>query len=169
MADFNDDTKKPIGRYFTEGVHKVTIQLVEADKTQDGKEFFEFSLLGEEGEEGTARVYWTEKASPYSFNTVRDIFVHNTPEAKKQAIRDKVDATSNTDELLKLCATNLIDKECWFKVEKTGTQYTNANGELKDSYNKNIYGYEVKMKKTTEQILEDISGDPVDLSEIPFN
>jgi len=169
-VNFNDDTKKPIGQYFGEGVHKVKIQGVVADTSPNsGSEYFEFGLLGENGEEGNARVYWTEKSQPYSFNTIRDIFVHNTKEENKDKVRDMVNATSNTDELLKLCQDSLEGKEAWLKVEKSGTTYVNGAGETKESYNRNIYGYEPRMtKKSDDEILEEMN-QPIDTSEIPFN
>ena len=166
MANFNDDTKKELNQYFGEGVHKVKILAVDQGKTDDGKEYFEFKLEGENGEDGNARIYWTEKAQQFSFNTVRGIFVHNTIEKNKDAIRKEVDATTNTDELFKLCQA-LKGKEAWYVVQKTDRTYTNSDGETKFSYNRNLYGYEYVIKKTAAQ---DIMGDgtPVDASEVPF-
>lgn len=173
MVQFNADAKQSLGLYFGEGVHKVKIIGVIQDKNDNGSEYFEFGLEGENGEEGTARIYWTEKAQKYSFNAVRDIFVHNTKEANKDMIRAKVDATKDTDELFKLVDANLIDKEAWFKVEKAGTTYVNNNGETKNSYNRNLYGYEPAMKKQTAEDLIDefkknADSTPIESNDIPF-
>lgn len=171
MVSFSDNAKKELNQFMGEGVHKVTILGVLPGKSENtGSEYFEFGIQSEDGIMGEVRVYWTEKAEQYSFNTIRDIFVHNAKEENKEKVRAMVDAVKDTDELLKLCQDNLEGKEAWYKVEKSGTQYTNQNGELKDSYNRNLYGYEPKMKNVSDdQILKDIeNGTPVDVSEIPF-
>lgn len=172
MVAFSENAKQELNQFMGEGVHKVTILGVLPGASEStGSEYFEFGIQSEDGIIGEARVYWTEKAQQYSFNTIRDIFVHNTKEENKEKVRAMVDAAKDTDELLKLCQEGLEGKEAWYKVEKSGSTYVNAQGETKDSYNRNLYGYEPKMKNVSdEQILKDITSDaPVDLSEIPFN
>lgn len=163
---FSDDTKKPMGNYFGEGVHEVEILDVTGGKTDDGKEYFEFKLGGENGEEGTARLWWTDKASQFSFNTVKNIFVHNTVEKNRDKMRETVDAQDDTDALLKLCKENLVGKQAWYLVEKTDRTYL-KDGETKFSYNRNIYGYRPTPKKVT---VDDIipGGQAVDANEVPF-
>ncbi len=171
MVQFSDNAKKELNQFLGEGVHKVTILGVLPGTSENtGSEYFEFGIQNEDGIIGDVKVYWTEKSEQYSFNTIRDIFVHNAKPENKEKVRAMVDAVKDTDELLKLCQDNLEGKEAWYKVEKSGTQYTNQAGELKDSYNRNLYGYEPQMKnKSDEQILDDIkNGTPVDVSEIPF-
>lgn len=168
MAQFNDETKKEFGAYFSEGVHKVKITAVIGGTTEAGKEYFEFTLKGDGGEEGTARLWWTEKAMQRSFDTVKKIFVHNTPDDKKDAIRAEVDKCNDTDSLLKL-AQALKGKEAWYQVERTETTYVAPSGEVKNSYNRNIYGWEPKPKQMTAAQL--LGGTPVDTApdDIPFN
>lgn len=170
MADFNQETKKEVSnnQYFGEGVHVVTILGITSDTSTD-KEFWKVELEGENGEEGDARLYWTEKAAPYSFNTIRQIFVHNTVDANKDKIRATVDATNNTAELLKL-SQSLIGKKAWYKVEKSGGQYLGSDGTMKDSYNKNLFGYEPKMKKVTadDLISQSTPAEQTDIDAIPF-
>ena len=168
MANFNDEAKKELSKFLPEGVHKIKITNVISANTPDMKEYFEFTVEDAEGYQSIIRIWWTtEKALNYSFNTIRDIFVHNTVEKNRDLIREKINGTKNTAELLKLCKENLVGKEAWVKIEKSGT-YENADGETKNSYSKNIYGYEPKMSvKKDDDILA--SGKPIDLSEIPFN
>jgi hypothetical protein len=154
MAKFTDEDKVEKvfnNNYFGEGIFKVQIVSVKAGETDKGSEYFEFELVGEGGEEGNARVYFTEKAKPYSFNTIRAIFVHNAVnDAAKEKTRKAIDAVKDTDELLKLCEA-LRGKECWLLVEKTGEKYTSkSNGREYDQLNKNIYGYEPKMKNVSD-------------------
>lgn len=172
MVQLGENAKKALNEFMGEGVHKVTILGVLAGVNENtGSEYFEFGIQSEDGIIGEVKVYWTEKAQQYSFNTVRDIFVHNAKEENKAKVREMVDAVADTDSLLKLCQENLEGKEAWYKVEKSGTQYSDpVTGEMKNSYNRNLYGYEPQMKnKSDEQILDDIkNGTPVDVSEIPF-
>lgn len=160
----NDDMKKEISNnYFSEGVHKVKIGSVHF-VTDNGKEYAEFLVVGDEGQEGTARVYFTEKAATYSFNTIRGIFVHNSPESSKDKTRDAINAIEDTETLEKQCQ-KLIGKECWYMVQKSDQTYVNNNGETKNSYNKNIYHYEPKMKESAP----DVSGAKYATSEAELN
>ena len=172
-TNFTKETKEEFGKYFEEGIHKVTIKSVTGDTNPSGKEYFEFNVVGENGEEGSARLWWTEKAMQRSFNTIRTLFVHNTVEANRDKVRAAIDATNNTDELLKLASAGLKGKEAWYQVEKTDQTYVNGNGEVRYSYNRNIYGYEPKPRKmTAEELIADFkTGDntPVDPNEIPFS
>ena len=57
--------------------------------------------------------------------------------------------------------------EAWFTVYQSDRTYTNAQGETRHSYDRNIYGYEPKLKKTT---IEDLMGpvEKVSTDDIPF-
>lgn len=155
MAKFTDDDKaeRSNKNYFTEGIHEVQIEGVTGGVSDSGSEYFEFSLLGAEGQEGTARVYFTDAAKPYSFNTVRSIFVHNTEsEEGKEKMREKVGAVKDTDDLLKLCQA-LRGKMCWLMIEDAGTTYTSERtGKTYKNFNRNIYGYEPKPRTPQAQL-----------------
>lgn len=146
MVKFTDEDKEEFNNtYFEQGVHKVKIGKIEFDKTQDNREFAEFTLIGEGGEEDSVRVWFhTPGARKYSFNTIRSIFVHNAPKAKKDEVRKKFDALPDTEELDKACQKMIVGQECWFSVyEDPNRTYTvEATGEIKNSYKKNIYGFE---------------------------
>lgn len=167
MADFNDDDKKEIAQgaagFYEEGVYPVQIVDVTGGETDKGSEFFEFEVVGAEGQEGKVRIYFTEKAKPYSFNTVRNIFVHNTVEKNRDKVREQVDACKNTDELLKLCEA-LRGKDCWVLVQYTGDTYTNpSSGKSYKNVNRNLYGYEPKFTptpeaKTVSSVKQDVGG-----------
>lgn len=166
MADFNADHKTEQGQYFSEGVHKVTITGVDIGVNDNDKEYIEFTVAGENGEEGNARMWFTtDNAIKFTFNTIRSIFVHNAKDGKKDEARDMVNNVKNSDELATLCDKMLIGKEAWYMVEKSDYKYTNAAGEEKQGYNRNLYGYEPKMKPTTvEDILpgsQELTGDEV--------
>lgn len=171
MADFSDEDKKErSNNYFEEGVHEVKIAVVAFDKTADGKEFAEFTVMGKDADDsrsGTARVWFTTpEAKNYAFNIIRGIFVHNAPDDKKDAVRDSINKIKNTEELEKACE-KLIEKEAWYLVQKSDRTYTNSNGETKNSYNRDIYGYKPAPKNLTVQ--PDVEGaEEVDQSEIPF-
>lgn len=164
MATFNDSHKEEMGgKYFEQGVHKVTILLIEADKTDDGKEYFEVTVGNDDGAEGSARLWFhTDGSIKYSFNTLRNIFVHNAKtEADKEKMRKKVDALKNTDELEKACAM-LIGKECWYEVyENKERKFIGNDGKERYSYDRNIYGYEPKAKEVEENFASDIKEEDI--------
>jgi hypothetical protein len=136
--------------FFEEGIHEVKILLVELATTNDDKEYIEFTVTNDEGtQEGTARFWFTtDKAALYSFNSIRSIFVHNVPEEKKQATRDKVNAILTTEQLAKACL-NLIGQQCWYQVSRSSRTYVTATGETRYSLDKDIYGYKPSPKPLT--------------------
>lgn len=151
MAKITDEHKQEFSdNYFKVGVHKVTIQKVEFGKTQDDKEFAEFTVLGENGEEGTARIWFTTDAAiRYSFNTLRAIFVHNAPKNKKDEMRDRIDSLKDTKDLA-VVATGLSGKECWYSVyENPERTYVGNDGKERHSFDRNVYGYEPKPRDDT--------------------
>jgi hypothetical protein len=168
MVKFSDEHKVEGGKYFELGVHKVQIAGVEFGKTEDKepREYVEFTVVddlnNENAVEAKARLWFTtDKAIKYTFGIIRGIFVHNAPEDKKQAIREKVDAVKDTDELDKLCQL-LIGKEAWLEVSEDATRtYQNEAGETKPSINRNITGYEPTPKKVSAPAAE-ASAAPVD-------
>lgn len=150
MADFNDDHKTEQGQYFSEGIHKVKIVGIDGGENENGKEYIEFIVEGENGEEGNARMWFTtDKAIKFTFSSIRNIFVHNALKGKEEAAKDMVNKVKNSDELIDLCNKALIGKEAWYVVEKSDYTYTNAAGEEKQGYNRNIFGYEPKPKAKT--------------------
>lgn len=168
MVDFNDEHKEDSGAFIGDGIHKVTILGVTGGETAEGKEFIEFTVKDESGAEGNARMWFTtDKAIKYTFSVIRSLFAHNALADKKEAAKEMVNKTKNSDELVELCNKVLTGKEVWYEVEKSDRTYTNAAGELKYSYNRNLYGYEPKPKEKTA--LDDLiaGGQPVDSSEVP--
>lgn len=167
MADFNDDHKVESGNYFGEGIHKVKIVAVSTDTNDNGKEYIEFAVEGENGEEGNARMWFTtDKAIKFTFNTIRGIFVHNALKGKEEAARDMVNKVKNSDELAELCNKVLVGKEAFYQVEQSDYTYTNQAGEEKQGFNRNLFGYEPKPKtKTPVQETfpgaEEVSGEEV--------
>ena len=165
MAQFTDEDKKEISQnYFGEGVFKVKISGVHGGITESDKEYLEFSIIEDDGErEAEARLWFSEKAKRYSFNTIRTIFVHNTKEENKDKIREKVNEINDTKEMEKLCQ-NLIGKECWYMVQKSDTTYTDKFGNERPNYNKNLYGYEPKLKEVSKEasIANTVSGEIIE-------
>ncbi len=154
-VSFSDEDKQEMsGEYFDLGAHKVQIMLVEFGATEDAEPrvWVDFTVTDPETQtkEGKARLWFhTAGARKYSFNIIKGIFVHNSPEDKKQAIREKVDKVKDTDELDKLCQL-LIGKEAWYEVAEDPTRtYQNDKGETKASLNKNITGYEPAPRKVS--------------------
>lgn len=166
MADFNDTHKAEQGEYFSEGIHKVTILGVEGGTNANGKEFIKFIVGGENGEEGEASMWFTsDKAIAYTFNSIRNIFVHNALKGKEEAAKEMVNAVKNSEELVALCNKVLIGKEAWYTVEQSDYTYSNSAGEQKQGYNRNITGYEPKPKQSGVKAVDDTFGGGTVLSD----
>lgn len=151
MVKFNDKHKEEMsGQYLGKGVHKVKIMMVEFGETEKGQEYVEFTVANKDGAEGTARMWFTtDKATQWTFNVIRTIFVHNTAEDKRDAMRKKIDTTKDTKELEEICQ-KLIGKDCWYKVEEDPDRtYTATDGNVRPSLNKNVYGFEPTMQQET--------------------
>lgn len=172
MVEFSKEHKKEVGQYFGEGVHKVKIDEVVFGMTDKDKEYAEFKLIGENGETGSARMWFTtDGAINYSFNAIRNIFIHNTVEKHRDKMREKFDALHNTEELAEFCKA-LRGKECWYSIVKTDQTYTDNYGNIRHNYDRNVYGYEPKIapKTEAEKVADKVGGEVVDTpdDEFPF-
>lgn len=160
MVKFSDDDKKVNefsgGKYFEQGVHQVRISTVQLGTTDSGKEFLEFGVVGmtdDDEREDSVRFWFSSPgAINFSFNRIREIFVHNADEDKKDATRTKFDAIADTEKLESACVKVLTGKEAWLSVyENKDRPYQNANGDTKYSFDKNLTGYEPKPKVSQEE------------------
>lgn len=144
---FSDEAKAfegGSGNWFGFGVHEVTIGEVSEGETDSGTDYIEFTLLGDNQEEDTARVWLTEKSEKYSFRTLKDIYVHCAPEAKKEEARKSFDEAADSTAVVELLQ-NCIGAKIWFtKYPDPKRSYVNQAGETKPSINKNVYGYAPK-------------------------
>jgi hypothetical protein len=157
MVKFSDDDKKVSefsgNKYFEEGVHPVKISTVDLDKTKDGKEFIAFGVVdsmdADNEHEDEVRFWFSSPgAINFSFNRIREIFVHNSPEDKKDDTRKKFDAITDTEKLEEACRKVLIGKEAWLSVvQNPNRTYQNSAGETKNSFDKNLTGYVPTPKK----------------------
>lgn len=145
--DFTDEDKAATSDFQDRidfGVSEVILVGATAGETQDGKDFLELTVADKNGTEDSARVWFTGGASPYSFQTIRQIVVHTAPEADKEKARMAVENTKNTDELADLLNKNCEGKQLWFSKFYDPTRtYTNDRGTFK-SINSRIYGYRPK-------------------------
>lgn len=138
-------------KYFDIGTHKVVIGLINSGTTDNGKEYLEFTVFDSEDNDriGTARLWFSsDKAAKYSISIISGIFVHNTAEEKRDALKDALKKLTDTDALLEIAQKKLIGKEAFYVVEEDPVRtYTNKDGETMPSINRNIYGYEMKSTK----------------------
>lgn len=153
---FTDEILENVDRqpskYFDIGTHKVVIGLISAGTNDNGKEYIEFTVFDPADNErtGTARLWFTsEKAAGYAISIISTIFVHNTPEEKRDALRAALKKLTDTVALLDIAQKKLIGKEAFYVVEEDPVRtYTNKNGDTVPSVNRNIYGYDMKAKET---------------------
>lgn len=170
----DDDLKEP-EPFFKEGVHRVVIDSAKFEKNQDGKIFLEVKVIGEENQKADARLWFTEKARPYSIDTIRKIFVHNAADdSAKDKIRTAIAMIKSLAELNAILP-KLAGKECWYSIKKLDNTYIDRNGNEKNSYDKNLTSYKpTESNKNATEKQDDItpSNDevdkPVDLNDIPF-
>lgn len=148
FTDADKEVKEFNNNRFTFGVHKVQILNFVLDKTDNGKEFIEVFFVDPNNEEceDSARVWFsTDKATNFSFNILRGIYVHNAPEDKKDAARASFDAVKDTTELVELLKSKLLGKEMWYtKFFDPKRTYQGQDGQTYRSINKNIFGYQPK-------------------------
>ena len=146
--DFNDESKvvKEFGDYLGFGVHKVQLMLAETGETDAGKPFIEINFTTADGIEDKARVWFVSEANAnISFNTLRQMLVHNTKEADKDKAREAVDKVKDIDELATLLNEKMMAGEFWVtKYYDPSRTYENQSGATKRSINTNMYGYEPK-------------------------
>lgn len=164
MVKISDEHKKEMefGNYFKQGVHKVQIMAIVFGETEGGKPYAEITVTDDSGEkEGSARVWFTtDKAIAYSFSVLKGIFTHNTPEDKREKVKAGLNKITDTETLEEECQ-KLIGKECWYTVyENPDRTYTGQDGKTRNSYDRNIYGYEPEPRNTA--ILDDDAPAPTD-------
>lgn len=152
MAHKFDDEEKTV-KEFTDklsfGVHKVQLVTVEQGETDAGKDFIELTVATADGLEDTARVWFVGGASNISFNTLRQIAVHNakTDTAKEKA-RQAVDTVADSAALADLLTENCLGGELWItKYYDPKRTYQAADGSTRKSINKNVYGYEPRLNE----------------------
>jgi len=158
MVKFSDDDKKVSefsgGKYFDEGVFEVEITDVKLGTTEkDSREFLEFSVVGiEENSDRSDSVrFWFSSpgAINFSFNRIREMFVHAAEESKKDETRTKFDAIPDTDKLEAAAKKVLVGTQQWLKVEQNTSRTYQKDGETKYSFDKNLTGYQPSLKKST--------------------
>lgn len=175
VTPLTDEDLAPRGNnnYFDEGVHNIYITKAVRGTTDNGKEYVEFTVLGEEDQEGTARLWFTtDKSAKYALSILAGIAVHNKDtEADKQKVRDAFKKITDTDEVSNKFLERFKNYKAWYRVSKSDRTYTAQDGSTKYSYDKDIAGYELKPKQlTAEQLTADFlaEGEASDPDAIPF-
>jgi hypothetical protein len=152
-------------KYFDVGHHTVKIGLITGGATEAGKEYVEFTVFDPEDEDrtGTARLWFTtDKAAKYGIAIISGIFVHNTAEEKRDALRTALKKLTDTEALLDIAQKKLIGKEAFYVVEEDDVRvYQNKDGETMPSINRNIYGYS-QDKKTPKADDAEVKKDALD-------
>lgn len=168
---FDDATKtvKEIldgNQYIPFGVSKVKLNIANADKTDGGAEYIEVHVIDENGAEDSARLWFTTPGSAnFSFNVLRQIIIHNTPEAKRDAMKEKIQKLPDTDAMAALLIETCVGKELWFTKYYDPTRTYEKDGQVKRSINKNVMGYEPKLKP---ELMPSKEGEQNAANEVPF-
>lgn len=146
---FNDEDKtvNEFKENIPFGKHEVQITGAMAEVTEAGKDYIAVGVVDVDGVEDEVRLWFTGGASNISFNTLRQVAVHCADdEEAKEAARNKVDACKDNDELAAVISELCSGKKVWYTKYYDATRtYQTENGTFR-SINKNIYGYEPKLK-----------------------
>lgn len=167
----DEDMAPRNNNYFDEGVHEVVIAKAERGTTDNDKDYVELTVQGQNEEEGTARLWFTtEAAGNYALSILAGIAVHNKEsETDKQKVRDAFKKIDDTDLVDDAFLKKFVEMEAFYMVQMSDRTYVNNQGETKNSYDRNIYGYSPTMKtRVVEPTKNAVNSDPVDLSDIPF-
>lgn len=155
--------------WFLEGVHRILIESMSQEKNSNGTPYIKVNAIDESDPaiKGSAMMYTSEKALPYTLRTLQGILAHNVKnDLEEEKVRAYFHKLADTDDLdLK----KFDSKQAWFKKEKNGKTYINKDGEERDSYDTGIFSYEPKMSKPADVVIEDIEDSKIDLAEIPFD
>lgn len=168
-ADYNS------GNYFGEGVHQVTISVAVLEAMDDGREYVDIGVSGKDGEEGSARMWLhTDKAAKFTLRTLQSIAVHNAKTETQEVKTRAYFVGEMTNEKIQKILTQMVGYEAWYVVvQDPNRTYTNDDGEIKASYNRNVYGYEPTMPdKTKQQLIDELitnGAESVEDDDIPFN
>lgn len=165
MTDKDFEERKP---YFGVGAHEVIMGAATTGKTPNtGSEYIDFAVAGSNDEEGSVRLYLTEKTVDRTRSILAALAVHNKEgDVEKQKVRDAFKKITDSDQMLDAKFLEKFDgAHAWILVEEDKSAPKPNGGFYLRS---NLYSYPPKPRVT--DIQDDIkSGDNVDLSEIPFN
>jgi len=171
MVKMNEMTDKDFearGSYLDEGVHTVLLQKFTRGKTPNtGSEYIDIELLGENDEQGSTRLYLTEKTMDRSRSILAAIAVHNKEDEKaKEKVRAAFKAIVDTDQLSEDFLKNLVEMQAWALVQEDKTA-PKPNGGF--YLRTNLYSYEPKPRKeTADDIMAAGEAISVDPNEVPF-
>lgn len=130
------------------GVSKVKLVGVTVGETAAEKEYVEVTVVNEDGVEDSARVWFVGGASKYSFQTLRDIVIHNAKaDSDKEKARQAVDSVEDNYALAELINKKTAGGELWFtKYYSPKNTYSGSDGVVRKSVDRSVYGYEPKLK-----------------------
>lgn len=176
MVQFSDEDKVEKefkNNYFSFGVHMVKTGGFVIDEDDKGREYITIIVMDLADPDISAEVrMWlhTDGARNFTFNTLRQIYVHNAPADQKDAARSTFDKIEDGMALLEVLSKITPDGEAWIDVypdpERT---YTNKNGETKPSINTNVYGYEPKVKlELIPAVQQALKADDYAEGDVPF-
>lgn len=168
----NIQNDKGGGSYLGVGVHEVYIEGIELFEAKSGTLGLRINVENEDGK-NDATFWLSEAALPYSIENISRLVVHNTPEADKATARNFMSNITSGKELFEIAQKKLDGGIAYLSVRESKTQtYTDKNGEIKPSLEKNLLSY--KPKAEPQQAVAKAMGgaekvsEEIDLNEIPF-
>lgn len=156
--------------YLGVGIHDVFIKSIELIKANSGTLGMRFTVENEDGQ-NDATFWLSEAALPYTIENVSRLVVHNTAEDKKAEARNFMSNIVSAKELLEVAKAKLSNGVAVLSIrESKSSTYTDKNGDVKPSLEKNLLSY--KPKADAQQTVAATTGgttvDAVTKLDIPF-
>jgi len=160
-------------RWLGLGVHEVFIQAVALTQAKTGTMGMKFSVENEEGQ-GEVTMWLSEGALPYTIKNVSALVVHSVNEdEKKLKAKTFMSNIVSAKELFTVAQEKLIQAQCWLSVRESrnGDTYTDKNGEVKPSLDRNLLSYQPKETQAQEVVKAtggEVTADEGILKNLPF-
>jgi len=139
------------------GVHEVFIKSVELTQAKTGTLGMKIVVENPDGKNEVT--FWlSEAALPYSIENVSRLVVHNTAEDKRAAVREFFGNIMSAKELVEVAKEKLVGGVGYLSVRESKTQtYTDKNGEVKPSLERNLLPYKPK-ETATQSVAKEMGG-----------
>lgn len=150
------------------GVHDVKVTGVELTQAKTGTLGVKLTVANDDGK-NEVTMWLSERALPYTIENISRIGVHNTPEEKREALRNAMTNINSAKDAYEVVKGKFVGFQCWLSVRESKTDtYTDKNGETKPSLDRNLLSY--KPKETQTQAIARVmdGGEPLKVSDLPF-
>jgi len=168
--------------YLGIGIHEVTVTAVELREASTGTMGIKFLVENQEGR-SDASMWLSEGALPYTIENVSRLMVHNAKEENKDKARTHMSNIASAKELFDTVKQTIDERAkgktepftCYLSIResKNGDTYTNKDGEVKPSIERNLLSYKPKAS-AAQNVAKAVGGaevvpeDELNMNDLPF-